>query len=255
MSRYNIVSTVFLTLFIGSLAVDGSWSIPLAWYVMLFAVYAVISIAGAVVLSLQYFFPVRTGNRERDGVAITYRGRIRPGVMEKILMVLKKCDVQATFFCTGDYCNESQVLIKRVAEEGHLVANHGNGHEKTFFLHSSAMIVKTLAYTDSVIASITGKRPKFFQPPLGLTSPMLAKAVRRRNYVVIGWHQRFMDTVLQDDTRLQDAVTKIKRGGIILFDEPSDRHPEYLPSFLDALNKRGIISERLDVLLKEKGYG
>ena len=43
MSKYYIVSTVFLGLLLSSLIVDGRVDIPLGWYIMLVTVYLIIS--------------------------------------------------------------------------------------------------------------------------------------------------------------------------------------------------------------------
>lgn len=57
-----------------------------------------------------------------DAVAVSRIGTI------KILNILKKHDVKATLFCTANFANEAQDLIKRAIAEGHEIACHGVDH-------------------------------------------------------------------------------------------------------------------------------
>lgn len=47
---------------------------------------------------------------------------------EEILGTLSKYDVKATFFMVGDWVRKYPELVKRLAEEGHDVANHSDKH-------------------------------------------------------------------------------------------------------------------------------
>lgn len=50
----------------------------------------------------------------------------------RVLDILKKYDVKATFFVLTDHINENNFhLIKRMLDEGHLVASHGPGHDRS----------------------------------------------------------------------------------------------------------------------------
>lgn len=50
----------------------------------------------------------------------------------RILDILKKYSVKGTFFVLTDHINENNFhLIKRMLDEGHLVASHGPGHDRS----------------------------------------------------------------------------------------------------------------------------
>ena len=49
-------------------------------------------------------------------------------VYKKVLDVLKKEKVPATFFVTGHYLESEPDLVKRMAKEGHIVGNHSWSH-------------------------------------------------------------------------------------------------------------------------------
>ena len=47
---------------------------------------------------------------------------------QKVVDTLKKHNVKATFFIVGNYLKTKPELIKRMAEEGHIVGNHTYSH-------------------------------------------------------------------------------------------------------------------------------
>ena len=47
---------------------------------------------------------------------------------EEVLDVLKKYKVKATFFIVGNMAHKHQATLKRIADEGHLLANHSATH-------------------------------------------------------------------------------------------------------------------------------
>ncbi|WP_295649553.1 polysaccharide deacetylase family protein [uncultured Mucilaginibacter sp.] len=46
----------------------------------------------------------------------------------KILDVLRKYDVKATFYCTANYANNKPEIIRQIVSEGHEIASHGYYH-------------------------------------------------------------------------------------------------------------------------------
>jgi peptidoglycan-N-acetylglucosamine deacetylase len=254
MSRYNIVSTIFLVLLISSLIIDGAVHIPMWWYVTIVVLYSIICAIGSIVLSLEFFTAV-ISRSQQDGVALSFDDGPVEGKTEKVLDILKQFDATAAFFCIGNRVAANSALTKRISDEGHLIGNHSYYHRATFDLQSSTMIGKELSDTDIEIHKATGLRPRFFRPPYGVTNPMVAKAVRRRNYKVIGWSIRSFDTVISDPDKLFRRVTKpLKNGDIILFHDHCESTLNILPKLLEHIRKSGLKVVRIDQLIDEKGY-
>lgn len=253
MSRHFVVTIIFLVLLIGSLTVDGMVEVPMAWYIVLVALYLIISAVGSIVLSLQYFVPVRSHGSK--GISITFDDGPIPGKTDKILELLSAHDIKAAFFCIGEKVVASPLLAQRIHDEGHLLGNHSFFHHATFDLQSASMITRELRQTDAAIASVVGKRPKMFRPPYGVTNPMVGLAVSRGNYTVIGWSVRSFDTVIKDPEKLFSRVTKnLKDGDVILFHDQSDSMLSILPRLIDHVKKAGLKIVRVDELLKERAY-
>ena len=72
---------------------------------------------------------ISIGNDNEKIMYITFDAGYEAGYTEKILDVLKKHNVKATFFITGHYLNTAEDLVKRMIDEGHIVGNHTVNHK------------------------------------------------------------------------------------------------------------------------------
>src|SRR5581483_5289633 len=71
-----------------------------------------------------------TGDR---AVALTFDDGPNPDATPLILDALRDRGVKATFFILGRHAEQWPALVKRVADEGHSIANHGYFHRKLHF--------------------------------------------------------------------------------------------------------------------------
>lgn len=87
----------------------------------------------------------------------------------KILDVLKKYNAKATFFVLGSNVKRYPNILRRIANEGHEVANHSWNHP--FFTKlNAAQLRKQLGDTNYIIKSITGQKVHSMRPPYGATN-------------------------------------------------------------------------------------
>jgi peptidoglycan-N-acetylglucosamine deacetylase len=93
-----------------------------------------------------------------------------PGVQERLLDILDKLDVPATFFIQGRWAEAYPDTAARIARAGHLVGNHSHYHAPLFQLTSKGLAwdIKT---AESNIRAITGVDPRpWFRNPFGAGS-------------------------------------------------------------------------------------
>ena len=69
-------------------------------------------------------------NQGKHEIILTFDDGPTPGVTEKILDTLKKYNLIGTFFIIGNKAVAYPHLMKRIADEGHIVANHTMNHPK-----------------------------------------------------------------------------------------------------------------------------
>src|SRR5688572_21902696 len=64
-------------------------------------------------------------------VALTFDDGPMPGVTEPILDALAATGAKACFFVIGRHARTHPGLIRRIADEGHLIGNHTFDHDRT----------------------------------------------------------------------------------------------------------------------------
>ncbi len=64
---------------------------------------------------------IAMGNKEKKYVYLTFDSGYEAGYTEEILDILKKNEVNATFFITAHYLNSASDLVERMIKEGHII--------------------------------------------------------------------------------------------------------------------------------------
>ena len=106
------------------------------------------------------------GPEAMNYIALTFDDGPKPEFSEKLLGVLSKYGVHATFFVIGSQAEQWPDILKRMADEGHEIGNHTYSHVN-IGNSSAAVIRRELVRTNKVITMVTGERPKLFRPPGG----------------------------------------------------------------------------------------
>ena len=91
-----------------------------------------------------------------------------PGVQTgKILDILKKQDVKATFFVTGKEGAEAEKIYKRMVKEGHTLGMHSYSHIYDMIYESRDSFTKDLDRIYNYLYKVTGVYPRFYRFPGG----------------------------------------------------------------------------------------
>ncbi|HET6244626.1 MAG: polysaccharide deacetylase family protein [Bacteroidetes bacterium] len=218
--------------------------------------YAAILFFGSYYIGSGFHIPIickaYTDQRE---VALTFDD----GPVEKntsiILDILKKNNIQAAFFCIGKRMNINNSLVHRINEEGHIIGNHSYSHHFFFDLFSKNKMLGELRETNKIAQAIIHKNLALFRPPYGVTTPVLAKAIKQGGLTPIGWSLRSMDTTIKDKNRLVNKINNnIKPGDVLLMHDSADVTAECLQEIIDSVSRKGFKFVRLDRLLKIQAY-
>lgn len=182
-------------------------------------------------------------------VALTFDDGPWPGQTEKILDILKKEDVKATFFMVGMRAGRAPTLARRVAAEGHLVGNHTYGH-LILTRSPSTVVSRQIAEGQRAVIRATGHTPHWFRPPGGGVSPTVYGVSR-------AWKLRFAlwDVDPADWRRrpsrfiARDVVAAARPGSVVLLhDGGGDRAQTInaLPAIIKGLRAKGYTLVTLD---------
>lgn len=150
---------------------------------------------------------------------------------KKILDVLKKNGVKATFFIINFDTKEKADLIKNMVAQGHTVAVHGYSHVyKDIYRSEKAFMDNTNSLRDKVKA-LTGYKPTIMRFPGGSSNTVsnfnpgimttLVKSVQDAGYIYFDWNVDSGDAAGGRVTadRLYDNVTaglRKNRGNVVL---------------------------------------
>ncbi|MGC3994943.1 MAG: polysaccharide deacetylase family protein [Propionicimonas sp.] len=170
----------------------------------------------------------------------------------KVLDLLRKKKVHATFFVLGQNARLHPGLVRRMLAEGHAVGNHSWNHPQ-FWKMSRAAIARQLDRTDALLKRITGKKPRLVRPPYGEVD------ARVRRIATAGGQSLVLWDVDPDDWRDHDADLVVRRvlhharrGSIILTHDvwPTTRHA--YARIIDGLEERGFTLVTVPQLLGSK---
>ena len=194
------------------------------------------------------------GNRAIKKISITFDDGPTPQITEKLLEVLDKHKIPATFFMIGKNIEQNIDIAKKVSEQGHIIGNHSYYHGNMFDMQSSKKMLAEITKTNKIIKSVIDKEPTLFRPPFGITNPMLAKAVKKSGMHSIGWSLRSLDTMKTKEKTLKKLKSKVINGDIILLHDNNENIIEIVDTFINYIKSIGIEIVSLEELLKIKAY-
>ncbi|MDB4891132.1 MAG: polysaccharide deacetylase [Gemmatimonadetes bacterium] len=183
-----------------------------------------------------------------DDVSITFDDGPNPDATPLILDVLKREGVRATFFVLGRHADRWPALVKRMADEGHQIGNHGYFHRK---LHrrTPAYVRDDLTRGVEAIERACGVRPRVFRAPHGFRNPWVTPIARSLGERTIGWSLGVWDSARPGaDEIVRRSLTGMRAGSILLlhdgdgYDDAGDRMQTAaaLPGIIGGLRDRGF---------------
>lgn len=229
----------------------------MAWVIviLLLGVLAALVWASADVGSGVYLKALCRAESADKVVALTFDDGPDADSTPRVLDLLKRYDVRATFFVVGEQARQNPELIHRMVAEGHTVAGHSYYHLPQSTLWSSQRYTEELFRCNDVVARLTGLRMRLYRPPFGVTNPPIARAVKNLGLIPVGWSVRSLDTMTKDTDRVVDRVMRCLRGGdVILLHDRLENSEELLEKLLTALRTQHYTTATVDELFKIEAY-
>lgn len=173
-----------------------------------------------------------------------------------ILDALQAHDAPAAFFVVGHFVETAPELVRRMAEEGHIVGNHTYDHpdmscvtDKTDFLRQMEKVEK--AYT-----AVTGQQmSKYYRPPQGCYSGDNLSLARDCGYRTVFWSLAYVDWNQDDQPLAEDAIKtltqRVHNGAVLLLHNTSSTNAAILDQLLTAYEDMGYRFGTLDELFAD----
>ena len=181
-------------------------------------------------------------------VSLTFDDGPNPEATPAILDALASRGVKATFFILGRHAEQWPELVRRVADEGHQIGNHGYFHRK-LHMKSPGYVRHDLELGTSAIEKACGVRPRLFRAPHGFRSPWVTPIARSLGQRTVGWSLGVWDSARPGADVIADrAIRGVRQGSILLlhdgdgYDPRGDRKQtaQAVPLIVDRLRAEGF---------------
>lgn len=203
------------------------------------------------------FQPVFTHGRGHL-VALTFDDGPTRGVTDRLLDVLERERVPATFFVVGTAARREPALLRRMAVDGDEIEDHTQTHVHLNVLVPTAIDAQ-IAGAGDAIAAATGRRAHWLRPPFGARNAAVIDAAARAGMRVVLWSAMLDETSPQADRALlaQRLLDQVRDGAIVVLhdgdqgrDDGGERVYEasLAPLVIAALRARGYRFVTLDEL-------
>lgn len=183
-----------------------------------------------------------TNNKE---IYLTFDSGYENGNTARILDILKKNNVKVVFFVTGTYIRDNKALIRRMEEEGHIVANHTLKHYSA--TNSNAWtITKDIKDWENAYKQYMGKTPttNLYRPATGAFSERTVMGAKSHGYKLVEWSYAYVDWNDRSQPPVKSSRDKLLKnsnpGNVILLHSMSRTNRDLLDGYIKTMKSRGF---------------
>jgi peptidoglycan-N-acetylglucosamine deacetylase len=193
-------------------------------------------------------------------IALTFDTEIPRGgearqTVNEILDVLAAAKVHATFFVVGTWARANLEVLRRIADEGHEIANHSFDHRR-FARRRAADVHLDLARVAELVERETGRSiAPLFRPPYGCVDATAARAARQAGYALVGWTAAGADAAGATETPRQVVAAvegDLAPGAVVLLHTNRWITAAALPDILAAARARNLDPVPLSAMLQRQ---
>ncbi len=185
------------------------------------------------------------GDSKRHEVALTFDDGPSERDTPRLLEVLAKHGIKATFFALGCKVEDCPTaLVRTLSAEGHQVALHGY-HHIGFPLRRSADLNHDLARSRERILDICGLLPaqvRDVRPPYGTYTPAVLKRLWNWGYRPVMWSVVPLHWLQPLDETIRSVTAAAVPGSLIVLHEDATGVPV------------ALIADRVIGVLKDRGF-
>jgi len=183
------------------------------------------AVAGAAAIAAGYQSMAPTGKwygkaftglpRGTRQLALTYDDGPNDPHTLRLLEVLAKHNVQATFFVIGRFVQQRPEIVREIVRAGHVVGNHTFSHPLLIF-KSEAEIRGELSQCRIALQDAIGESSNLFRPPFGGRRPAVLQVARELGMEPVMWNVTGYDWDAPPAAAIEGKVAKRIRGGNVI---------------------------------------
>ncbi len=182
-------------------------------------------------------------------IALTYDDGPNDPDTPRLMEVLNKHGVKATFFLIGRFVAQRPQIVRDLVSEGHIVGNHTFTHPQLIF-ETSVQVRAQLSACSHAIGDAVGPHSNLFRPPYGGRRPAVLRIARELGLETVMWTAIGYDWLERaTPAHIEQNVAKsLKGGGIIVLHDGSHKQ-------LGTDRSRTVAAtDRLITRYKAEGY-
>ena len=158
---------------------------------------------------------ISSGARGSKQIALTYDDGPNDPHTLKLLDVLARHNVRATFFMIGRYVQQRPDIARAVAQAGHVIGNHTFTHP-VLSLQSASETRSQLVDCRQALQDAIGQHSKLFRPPFGARRPATLRMARSLGLEPVMWNVTGYDWNAPPAAVIEKKVARQMRGGDVI---------------------------------------
>ena len=198
---------------------------------------------------LKVYRSVATGKKQ---IALTFDDGPHPTLTPRILEILDRYNVTATFFMVGQNVLNFPEAARQVIQAGHEVGNHTFTHPHIASLEEKA-IFDEIGRCEDALEELCEYRPHLLRTPQGAMTPSLENCLLDDDYILVLWSLDTRDWEKKSTASIvQTVLNEVQAGDIILMHDfigHNSKTPEALEKIIPALLSQGYEFVTVSALL------
>lgn len=188
-------------------------------------------------------FPSILWHTTTRAIHLTFDDGPHPVATPKVLDILNKRNIRATFFLVGANVERYPEIAAEIVRYGHTIGNHSQTHRALIF-RAFSFQQQEIRRANEVMMEILDLRPAFFRPPYGYFDARTLRLARAEHQKMVMWDVDARDFSARQPEQTPFTVSRhTKEGSIILLhdnERTSGTIEQYLSPLLNVLSDRGF---------------
>ena len=200
--------------------------------------------------------PIYSVDCKDKKIAITFDAAWGAEDFSRIIEILDKHKVKATFFMTGDWVDNYPDCVEVLVQKGHDLGNHTDHHYDMTTLSKEEMKSELNAVKDK-IKSLTGYEINLFRPPYGAYDNAVIEVAEELQYYSIQWSVDSLDWKDYGKDSIIKTVCQheaLGPGAIILCHNGAKYTADALDEMLTKLEDEGYEFVPVSELIIKENY-
>jgi len=148
-------------------------------------------------------------------LALTYDDGPNDPHTLRLLDVLSRHEVKATFFLIGRFVQQRPDMVRELVKAGHVIGNHTFTHPLLIF-KPPAEIRTELESCERALSDAAGQHSNFFRPPFGGRRPAVFRIARQMGLQPVLWNITGYDLKAPSAEHIERKVTTRVHGGDVI---------------------------------------